>query len=210
MALEKTERLAAQLRAAGIEPEIQENMATTLQFITLAEFLKLPETKPASEFINGRISQKPMPQGKHSRLQLKLCNSINQVAETQRIALAFPELRCTFGGRSIVPDVTVFAWDRIPFDAQGEVENSFQIYPDWTIEILSPDQSTTKVISNILHCLKYGTKIGWLIDPTERLILVFLPGQQPLEMTGEDKLPVLEYLPLNLTVTQVFAWLKLD
>jgi Uma2 family endonuclease len=87
-------------------------MTTTLdQQITLAEFLKLPETKPASEFINGRIYHKPMPQGKHSRLQLKLCNAVNQVAEEQQIALAFPELRCTFGGRSIVPDVTVFSWD---------------------------------------------------------------------------------------------------
>ncbi|MBC7971575.1 MAG: Uma2 family endonuclease, partial [Verrucomicrobia bacterium] len=28
---------------------------------TLEEFLKLPETKPASEYINGSIIQKPMP-----------------------------------------------------------------------------------------------------------------------------------------------------
>lgn len=51
-------------------------MTTTLyKLITLEEFLKLPETKPASEFINGRIYQKPMPQGKHSRIQLKLCDA---------------------------------------------------------------------------------------------------------------------------------------
>ncbi|MEO0886876.1 MAG: Uma2 family endonuclease, partial [Cyanobacteria bacterium J06648_10] len=31
--------------------------------LTLDGFLALPETKPASEFINGRIIQKPMPQG---------------------------------------------------------------------------------------------------------------------------------------------------
>ncbi|MEH2425271.1 MAG: Uma2 family endonuclease [Nostoc sp.] len=185
-------------------------MTTTLhKSISLAEFLKLPETKPASEFIDGhRIYQKPMPQGKHSRLQLKLCNAINQIAEEQEIALAFPELRCTFGGRSIVPDVSVFAWERIPFDANGEIENTFGIYPDWTIEILSPEQNTTKVIINILHCLKHSTRLGWLIDPDERLLLVFLPGQQPIEMTGDEVLPILEFLQLNLTVMQVFAWLK--
>lgn len=37
--------------------------------ITLAEFLMLPETKPASEYIDGQIIQKPMPQGKHSIIQ---------------------------------------------------------------------------------------------------------------------------------------------
>src|SRR5919202_1737479 len=183
-------------------------MTTTLnQQITLKKFLKRPKTKPASEFIHGRIYQKPMPQGKHSRLQLKLCNAINQVAEEQQIALAFPELRCTFGGRSIVPDVTLFQWERIPFDADGEIENVFALHPDWTIEILSPDQNATKVISNILHCLKHGTQLGWFVDPNEQLVLVFLPRQQPIEMMGADRLPVPQFLELDLTVAQVFSWL---
>ncbi|WP_414530136.1 Uma2 family endonuclease [Nodularia chucula] len=176
--------------------------------LTLAEFLKLPETQPASEFVAGQIYQKPMPQGKHSRLQFKFCDAVNQVAETPKIAIAFPELRCTFGERSIVPDATVFSWERVPFEADGEVPNAFEIYPDWTIEILSPNQRATKVISNILHCLRYGTQLGWLIDPEERLILAFIPGQEPMEFTGGDRLPIPKFLPLDLTVDQVFGWLK--
>lgn len=183
-------------------------MTTTLhKLITLEEFLKLPKTKPASEFINGHIYQKPMPQGKHSRIQLKLCDAVNQVAE-RRIALAFPELRCTFAGRSIVPDVTVFSWQRVPFDADGEIENVFNTYPDVTIEILSPDHKATKVISNILHCLRHGTQLGWFIDPDERSVLAFLPAQQPIELTGDDRLPMPEFLELDLSVAQIFGWLK--
>jgi|GEM_PF-2668942 len=89
------------------------------QPLTLHEFLQLPETKPASEYINGEIIQKPMPKGRYSRLQGKLCATINQVAEETKIAYAFPELRCSFGIRSIVPDVAVFQWERIPFTAEG-------------------------------------------------------------------------------------------
>ena len=48
--------------------------------LTLEEFLKLPETEPASEFINGRVEQKLMPQGKHSSLQLKFCDAVNAIA----------------------------------------------------------------------------------------------------------------------------------
>lgn len=176
--------------------------------ITLEEFLLLPETKPASEFINGCTYQKLMPQGKHARLQLKLGNAVNQLTEEQRIALAFPELRCTFGGRSIVTDVTVFSWERTLFAPDGEIENVFNIHPDWIIEILSPDQKATKIISNILHCLKYGSQLGWFIDPDERSVLVFLPNQQPLELTGNDILPVPKFLELELSVAQVFGWLK--
>ena len=80
----------------------------TTKLLTLDEFLKLPETKPASEYINGKIIQKPMPKGRHSRLQGKLCAVVNEVTENQKIAYAFPELRCSFGERSIVPDVAVF------------------------------------------------------------------------------------------------------
>ncbi len=121
--------------------------------LTLEEFLKLPETKPASEFIDGQIIQKPMPQGKHSTIQGDLGATINQVLKPQHIARAFPELRCTFAGRSIVPDLAVFTWERIPRDKTGKVASTFTLAPDWTIEILSPDQSQTKVVLHILHCL---------------------------------------------------------
>lgn len=77
---------------------------TPIKPLTLDEFLKLPETKPVSEFINGEIIQKPMPQGKHSTVQLDLGSNINIALKPQRIARAYSELRCTFGGRSIVPD----------------------------------------------------------------------------------------------------------
>ena len=73
--------------------------------LTLEEFLKLPETKPASLYIDGEIILKPMPKTRHSRLQAKLIDGINEVTEKRQIAYAFPELRCTFGGRSIVPGV---------------------------------------------------------------------------------------------------------
>ncbi|MBW4560485.1 MAG: Uma2 family endonuclease [Mojavia pulchra JT2-VF2] len=179
--------------------------------LTLEEFLKLPETKPASEYINGQIIQKPMPQGKHSKLQSKLVTAINEVVEIEKIAFAFTELRCTFGGRSIVPDVAVFAWERIPLDERGDVANVFEASPDWTIEILSPDQRQTKVTGNILHCLKHGTKLGWLLDPDERSVLVYPPKQQPELLQAEQEiLPVPDLVSnLQLTVGQLFGWLKL-
>jgi Uma2 family endonuclease len=82
-------------------------MNITTQPITLLEFLKLPETKPASEYIEGEIIQKPMPKTRHSRLQGRLIRAINEVVEESKLAYAFPKLRCTFGGRSIVPDIAV-------------------------------------------------------------------------------------------------------
>ncbi len=184
-------------------------MSIATQSLTLEEFLKLPETKPALEFIYGKIVQKPMLQGEHSLLQAELCEAINQVAKTQKIARAFPELRCTFGGESIIPDISVFRWDRIPVETSGRVANRFELHPDWAIEILSPDQSQTKVLGNLLHCSQYGTELGWLIDPNEESILVILSDQRVQLLRGATPLPIINGIALRLTVEQVFSWLML-
>ncbi|MBW3584607.1 MAG: Uma2 family endonuclease, partial [Cyanobacteria bacterium 0813] len=102
---------------------------TPTKTLTLEEFLKLPETEPPSEYINGRIIQKPMPQGEHSALQTELSPAINSILRSKKIARAFSELRCTFGERSIIPDVSVFLWSRIPRQENGEVANVFSIAP---------------------------------------------------------------------------------
>lgn len=186
------------------------SLATPTKPISLAEFLTLPETKPAQEYINGKIYQKPMPKGKHSRLQKCLLDAISQVGEKNKIACPFPELRCSFGGRSLVPDVAVFEWENIPIDEQGEISNDVTIAPDWTIEILSPEQSPTRVIDNILYCLQYQSQLGWLIDPQARAVLVFYPQQEPQFLEGEAILPVLSVLESwELSANELFSWLSL-
>jgi Uma2 family endonuclease len=177
--------------------------------LTLEAFLAMPETKPASEFIDGEIFQKPMPQGKHSAVQSELTPTINGKLRVTEVARAFTELRCTFGGRSVVPDVSVFVWDRIACDESGEIANVFPIAPDWTIEILSPDQRHTKVVKNIVHCLSHGAVLGWLIDPDERTIFAYYPnGTMAIFDEPEARLPMPDFAQtLELSVGQVFGWL---
>ena len=178
--------------------------------ITLAEFLAQPETKPAREFVTGQVIQKEMPQGKHSRLQSRLVTVINDRAEADHLALALPELRCTFGERSLVPDIAVFEWSRLPFDADGDIANMFNRAPDWTIEILSPGQSSSRVVDNLLYCLNAGGQMGWLINPQDKDVLVFPAGKQPIAVRGaEELLPIPDFMPaLELSLGEVFGWLK--
>lgn len=182
-------------------------MTAVIHPVTLETFLQAAETEPATEFVNGATIQKPMPQGEHSLIQSTFCESINQVVKPQKIALALPELRCTFGGSSIVPDIAVFRWNRIPRTAVGRIVNCFETQPDWVIEILSPDQSQTKVLGKLLHCIEHGTELGWLIDPTENAILAVFENQRVQLFQGADVLPVLKEIPFTLTAEQVFSWL---
>jgi Uma2 family endonuclease len=179
------------------------------QSLTLEEFLELPETEPASEYIDGKIIQKPMPQGKHSVIQSELTTALNAYLKRQRIARAFPELRCTFGGFSIVPDIAVLVWDRIPREANGEIANVFPVAPDWIIEILSTNQSQTKVTKKILRCLQYGTQLGWLVDPGEKTVFAYDSAQKMQVFdNAAQQLPVPDFASeFQLTIGELFSWL---
>lgn len=189
--------------------QLSQMVSTLTPPLTLEEFLQQPETKPASEYIDGKIIQKPMSGGEHSAIQGDLVSFINAELRSKKIARAFPELRCIFGGRAIVPDVSVYTWERIPRKENGEVGGVVAIAPDWLIEILSPEQSQTKVIKKIVHALKYDTQMGWLINPYEESVLVYSPNQ-PTEIFDEPDLilPVPEFAKeLELSVGNLFAWL---
>jgi Uma2 family endonuclease len=186
-------------------------VATPTKPLTLEEFLSLPEIKPASEYIEKKIIQKPMPKGKHSLLQLELISFINVALRKSGVAIAFPELRCTFGGQSIVPDVVILKTENVLKDEQGEIINDFNLAPNWMIEILSPDQNTTPVITKILHSLKHGTEVGWLIDPAEKSIFVY-HSQNKVEIVDDfnQALIVPKFAELvTLTAEEIFSWLRL-
>ncbi|MDT9199437.1 Uma2 family endonuclease [Limnospira sp. PMC 1042.18] len=179
--------------------------------INLEEFLDLPETQPASEYLKGEITQKPMPPGENSTLQIRLGTVINEAFLPPKLAHAFTELWCDFGGQSLVTDISVFTWERIPRTEKRRIANRFEVHPDWVIEILSPEQSANQVIRKIMFCLSQGTQLGWLVDPKDESVMILKPDSFPEVKLGEDILPVWEHLKkFQLSAREMFAWLSLD
>ncbi|MGF1602166.1 MAG: Uma2 family endonuclease [Thermosynechococcaceae cyanobacterium] len=176
---------------------------TSAVLFTLEQFSKLSniEESPAWELLNGKILQKSMPTLHHSRLQKRL---VAEVDATNSAYEAFPELRCVLSSNSVVPDITILHRSRVPAE-NGPVQGA----PNWLIEILSPDQSTTKLITKIQACLNEGTQLGWLIDSNEAIIMVFLPDQPLQLLSAKSLLPVLNEVPLQLTPDQIFEWLAI-
>ncbi|AFZ46338.1 protein of unknown function DUF820 [Cyanobacterium stanieri PCC 7202] len=183
---------------------------TISKTMTLEEFLQQPETQPPQEYINGHIFTKPMPQGQHSTIQGELVTTINSIIKKPQIAWAFPELRCTFADKSIVPDVAVFSWENLPVNEDGTIANQFLSAPDWIIEILSPNPQMSLVTKKIVHCLTNGTQMGWLIDPNHKLIFTYTSNSHPLYFEKESELiPVPHFAQdLQITLGDIFNWLK--
>ena len=97
--------------------------------MTLEEFLKLPEESPALEFIDGRIEAKVSPQKQHGAIQGELTAHLNQFARPLKLGMAFPELSCTYSGRSIVPDIGFLLNEHIELDDRGYLVNETRLPP---------------------------------------------------------------------------------
>lgn len=186
-------------------------MAVRLKDIGLDRFLELPEEKPALEFENGRITQKVSPKGKHSQLQTDLGGVIQQFARPRKMARAYNELRVTFGGNSLVPDLSVYRWLRLPIDATGEVADDFTEPPDIVVEIVSPRQSRTSLLRRCHWFVANGVAIALLVNPADKSVLSFRPDQVPALLTGSDRIDLDDVLPgFALTVQDVFDLLRVE
>jgi Uma2 family endonuclease len=72
-------------------------------------------------------------------------------------------------------------------------------------------------VKNIVHCLKHGTQMGWLVDPDDdlrsvedhRTVFVYQPDREIAIFDGPDDLLLMPGFAqgLALTVGEVFGWL---
>lgn len=180
--------------------------------LTLEEFLKLPEIDehPYLEFIDGQIEAKVSPQKKQGLIQGEIWNYLNQFARPRQLGVAFLELRCTFAGRSIVPDVVFLLNQHIEIDELGEPINETPVPPDIQIEIISPDQFLAKTHRKLLWSVANGCPLGVLIHPERKTIDVYRPNQEPERLAPDGILKGEPVLPgFRLPAAEVFGWLVL-
>lgn len=190
---------------------------TTRTGLTLDQFLCQPETKPASEYIDGEVIQKPMPDGEHGLLQSFLIEVLRAFLRRTQLGVAIPEWRCIFGPigneRAFVPDIGVALRASLRPESRG-VGGHLLGPPDLAIEVLSPGQSVAEFADKLQFYLLHGVRLVWVFDPDQESVRVFAPGEDPRLLSGEDVLDGGAVLPgLTLTVGELFAdmhaWLEM-
>lgn len=138
---------------------------------TLADFLSLPDTEPASEYIDGEVVQKTMPVWDHGLVQRLLSFVFTIYLRAHPLGDAGPEIRCVFGPagseRAYIPDYVFVRTERLQ---RGE--EAFFGAPDLAVEILSPDDRMSRVMRKLRFYLAHGVRLVWLIDPDRRTITV--------------------------------------
>lgn len=171
--------------------------------MSLDEFLALPETEPASEFVCGRIVPKPMPTLAHGFFGAWLIWYLQEYFQAHPLGIVVTEARHANRDedRAYLPDVGVILRRNIPRSRAAIMRGPLEMRPDLAVEILSPDDRPGRVADKLAFYLRTGVPLTWIIDLEEQTLTAYRPGEpssihQPPEVIAAA--PVLPGFTLDL------------
>lgn len=93
------------------------------------------------------------------------------------------------------PDVSWVRNSRLEALSAEEREKYLPLCPEFVIESLSPSDRLSVVREKMVEYIENGARLGWLIDPQQRRVYVYRPGElvrqlrDPRKVSGEPALP---------------------
>jgi len=86
------------------------------------------------------------------------------------------------------PDVSFVSNERMKLILTAEgLDGLFHAAPDLAVEVLSPSDSITKTERRMHLYLAYGARLAWMVDPKNKTVRVYRPGQD-FELLRGDRM----------------------
>ncbi len=200
LAPETTRTHASGQSAAGFkETPIEERTD-----VTVHELEKRDLPFPA-ELYHGRIVYK-MPNFAHGVIQNNIGAEIRDYLKKNPIGLVSGDANFRIwperARESRAPDVSFIAKERLPKD----LNRYLPMVPDLAVEILSPEDSFSRMMEKVDDYLQNGVKLVWIVISSTREVLVCTTEGKS---TVNDKLTAPEILPdFELPLTAIFEGLN--
>jgi Uma2 family endonuclease len=167
------------------------------KLITAEEFARMPDPPDGSlqELVRGKIITMPPPGGLHgvccSKVDRRLGTFVDEHGlgtvtsnDTGFITERDPD---TVRG----PDVSFWNRDRLT-----EIPKEYiQVAPDLAVEVVSPGDHFAKIQKKVLHYLGHGVRLVWVVDPDDRSVTIYRPGQQAAILEEKDTISAEDVVP---------------
>jgi Uma2 family endonuclease len=142
-------------------------MATTL--ISVEDYLRTV-TDPDSEYVSGIVEERPVGELDHASWQKALVRFLSE-KESEWGVRVYPELRVqTASDRFRVPDVTLLS-------RSAPREQIITHPPLAVFEILSPQDSMTRMLEKLADYERMGIAAIWVIEPKKLQYFLYRDGQ---------------------------------
>ncbi len=176
--------------------------ALAIAQISLEEYLHSSEYEHC-EYWNGQAFEINVGTLKHSFIQNRFALLFGLYFQANPIGFSGTELRCLIRSGSTqrfrLPDVSAVLGN-VSFEA---------VYldgaPELVVEIKSLSDTITMLVAKMEEYLDAGTKLGWLVIPEEKSVIVFQPGRSPHPIVIDDQLSGGDVLPgLVIALDEIF------
>jgi Uma2 family endonuclease len=136
----------------------------SVALISVAEYLRTAYS-PDCDYVDGEVQERNLGERDHSTLQGEFLYYFRSRKKEWKVVV-YPEQRVQVSHtRFRIPDVCVYV-------GEGPKEQIFRTPPFICIEVLSPEDRTSRFQQRIDDYLKFGVQYIWVIDPPTRTALV--------------------------------------
>jgi Uma2 family endonuclease len=108
-------------------------------------------------------------------------------------------------GATRAPDAAWVRRDRLAALSPEQKERFLPLAPDFVIELRSPSDSLAELQAKMEEYIANGVRLGWLIDPIERMAYLYRPGVAPKRLVGPEQLTGDPELP-GFTLPMAEVW----
>ena len=162
-----------------LRPETPMSDDVLMRFCAANDFLRVERDA------NGEILVMTTAGIKTSRMNSRITRLLDEWAEQDGRGIAVDS-----NGGFTLPDGSVRAADaawvhKSRWDALSDADQArfAPICPDFIIELRSPNDSLAELKQKMEQWIANGVQLGWLIDPENKTVSIFRPGEQPEILT---------------------------
>jgi Uma2 family endonuclease len=179
-------------------------MVAIAQTVTAQQLFEMPDQE-RFELVQGELVPMSPPGFDHGCIVLDVAAALREFVQAGKLGMVAVEAGfCVSHDPDTVrsPDVAFVRAARIP---PGGVRAFFQGAPDLAVEVISPSDRASEVISKAQDWLQSGCTVVWVIDPETKTVTAYSNGPQTLFLSARDTLTCEALLPgFRLPIAQVF------
>jgi Uma2 family endonuclease len=144
------------------------------------EFMALPKDGHRYEIVNGELVDMGNSGALHGYVCILLVAALANHVLPKKLGIILDSstaFKMKNGDRRS-PDISFFAKERL----QGltELPTGFlEGAPDLAVEVLSPGNTVEEIHDKLVEYFENGTRLAWIIHPSEHYILVYRCAQEP-------------------------------
>jgi Uma2 family endonuclease len=168
----------------------------TIRKLTIEEFERLPDDGCRYELVDGDLERMPPTGEVHGDVDRQFIWLLESFIRPRGIEKLFVETSFVLSpDRQTVrqPDIAFVHAERLLHDRDRD--RSVRLAPDLVIEIVSPSDRRSAVVTKAYEYVSFGVRLVWVVDPPSRTITIFrLDGTTDVvgrddSIDGEDVLP---------------------